>query len=116
MKRIMTVAILSLGLAACAGQSATVAEPPQQAAQCDVPWTQLRASAPSQVHFIEVQNPAAFLKAFNASKPPSDISADQIFAIRHKESVYLFFIKAGCVTENASMRWEDFEQLRGLGV
>ena len=86
------------------------------AASACVRWAPLRASAPPNIHLVALADPLAFLAAFNADPPASDVVADQIYVNRQGNAARLFFVSNGCLINMFDMPWVEVERLMGTAL
>ena len=115
--------LIALSLTSCeappAVQATAVETPAAQQTSPDdcVPIAAIRAIARSQGTPVAMVRPvAAFLTAFNAIPPASDVTADEIDVARLGDMARLLFVTAGCVTRMGQIPWEEFLRLAGEGT
>ena len=85
----------------------------QRQADVCTPWARVRARIPSEAHLTEVPDTQDFLDKFNAEDPPTDVTADHVYAARRGSAVLLFFVTGECLTQNGAMPAEDFATMLG---
>lgn len=98
----VSVALLALGLAGCAPAAPGPAVPVRLAAvpapACAVPWDRIAGQVRGRLTVAEIAHPRAFMAAFNALPPASDIDADRVMVLaRRGGRMVLVFLRAGCV-------------------
>lgn len=83
---------------------------------CEITWADYRAELPAGLPVSEIPDVEAFLKAFNASPPQSNDTADEIYAFPYKHAAMIVLVTDGCVTVSYVVNAATFMQLPGTGI
>jgi hypothetical protein len=116
MTRLLLAALLLapyLALAGCASQAPAIDAAAAPPAAC-MRWEQVRALIPPGVTVATVDDPQAFLAAFNALPPATNVTADELRVARAGRVGHVWFLTAGCVTDHWMMPWEAVSALLGV--